>query len=36
MVLCLVIHVAPEIYNSLTMPLRGNSIFNDLLGITLS
>ena len=28
-------YVAPEIYNSLTMPLRGNSIFNDLLGITL-
>ena len=28
-------YVAPEIYNSLTMPIRGNSIFNDLLGITL-
>jgi len=28
-------YVAPEIYNSLTMPLRGNSIFNDILGITL-
>ena len=28
-------YVAPEIYNSLTMPIRGNSIFNDLLGVTL-
>lgn len=27
--------VAPEVYNSLTIPLRGNSIFNDILGMTL-
>lgn len=28
-------YVAPEVYNSITMPIRGNGIFNEVLGISL-